>query len=251
MASVAAGQTVLLSSGNSTASFDLSSTGVGMNGWTVNGVNQLNEQSFWYELGSSGPVQRINSLSLSSYTPGSNQLEAVYSGSGLEIDVNWTLIGAASGHQQSDVSELIDITNTTSATVLDFHFWQYANLDLLGSSQNTSVSITGGNTAWQYNGSLAVSETADVPSPSYYEADLQPTVLGEVQAGLLSDNSSQTNGDLAWAFQWDQQLSPGDSLIISKDMHLSSVPEPGTLVLLGVGAIGLLAWAWRRRRQSA
>ena len=113
--------------------------------------------------------------------------------------------------------------------------------------QNTLASITGGNTATQDNGALGVSETVDVPTPSRYEADFQPTVLGDVEAGLLSDNASQSNGDLAWAFEWDQQISPGNSLIISKDKQLSVVPEPGTFVLLGIGAIGLLAFAWRRR----
>ena len=33
--------------------------------------------------------------------------------------------------------------------------------------------------------------------------------------------------------------------------YASSVPEPSTLALLGVGAIGLLAYAWRRRRAKA
>jgi hypothetical protein len=246
-AATAAASQITISDGNTAAYFDLGATGVGMDGWTVNGVNQLAEQSFWYEVGNSGTVQRINTLTLSGYnTPAPNTLDATYLGSGFDVEVTWSVYGAAPGFQQADMSELIQITNT-SLTPLDFNFWEYVNLNLLGSPTNTSVSITGGNTAWQYNGALGVSETADVPSPSRYEANFQSTVLADVEAGLLSDNSSQTNGDLAWAFQWDQQIAPGDSLIISKDKQLSVVPEPGTLALLGMSALGLLAYAWRRR----
>ena len=32
---------------------------------------------------------------------------------------------------------------------------------------------------------------------------------------------------------------------------LTPVPEPGTLALLAIGAVSLLAYAWRRRRQAA
>ena len=107
-------QTATLTDGNSAATVDLSSTGVGMNGWTVNGVNQLAEQSFWYAVGSSDPAQRINTLTLSSYgLSAPNSLAAVYSGSAFQIDANWSLFGAAPGYEESDISELIRITNTS------------------------------------------------------------------------------------------------------------------------------------------
>jgi hypothetical protein len=44
------------------------------------------------------------------------------------------------------------------------------------------------------------------------------------------------------------QAIPGGPLAM--DDNLSSVPEPSTLVLLGIGAIGLLAYGWRKRRAT-
>ncbi len=33
-------------------------------------------------------------------------------------------------------------------------------------------------------------------------------------------------------------------------VEFTSTPEPSTIVLLGIGAIGLLGWAWRRRKRT-
>ena len=34
-------------------------------------------------------------------------------------------------------------------------------------------------------------------------------------------------------------------------LNLTGVPEPSTALLLGIGVVSLLAYAWRRRRQAA
>jgi hypothetical protein len=53
---------------------------------------------------------------------------------------------------------------------------------------------------------------------------------------------------------YDERTLPGvDGLIHAgyvDSASLTVVPEPGTMVLLGMGAFGLLAWTWRRNRKT-
>jgi hypothetical protein len=228
----------------------------GMFNWTVNGVNQLAQQWFWYRTGSTGGQSSIDTLPLlaatASDTNGNGQPDTLFlsygSTSGLQIDVRYTLRGTASSG--SDMQEQINITNNSTST-LDLHFFQYTNFNLNGTPAGDTVSLINANTVRQSKSGALISETVATPAANHYELGLttdSPNTLTRLNSGspitLLDGLTTRGPGDATWAFEWDRSLAPGATLQISKDKNLQ-IPEPGTFALLATGFAGL---AFLRKR---
>jgi autotransporter-associated beta strand protein len=68
--------------------------------------------------------------------------------------------------------------------------------------------------------------------------------LEVMNSAALPENTSLTVGvDAPLLFGGSAQANASSS-------NVQAVPEPGTLALLGIGAVGLLACAWRKRQFS-
>jgi hypothetical protein len=89
-----------------------------------------------------------------------------------------------------------------------------------------------------WSGSFATGERT-----ASYDLGAAGTAVWPCQAGRSGDT------DQGWLFYapWDQGSIPVYAL--SSPITVP-VPEPSTLALLGIAAIGLLGWTWRRRRFS-
>jgi len=262
LGNVAIGQIVNLSSGNSAASVNLGSQ-AGMNSWTINGQNQLNQQWFWYRVdGDQTGQHSIDTIGTPSVIANSSSLDATYTAANFSLEIIYTLSGGATGGNDwtSDITENISIKNTTGSP-LSFHFYQYSDFALAGSSGNEIASIfqNGGfySKATVTKAGSQLSETIDQPLANEAEADTGTATLGRLNQGspyTLNNNlnSGPDNSlDSTWALEWDFTIAPNSSMDVIKDKKLSVapiIPEPTTFSLALLGAA---AFVLRRKRLSA
>ncbi|HVU26469.1 MAG TPA: hypothetical protein VHG71_01890, partial [Verrucomicrobiae bacterium] len=151
-----------LTSGNSSVAINASGANSGVTSWIVNGQNQLNDQWFWYRIGSTGPEYAINTIG----TPtvdliSSSILQTTYVSSQIQATILYSLVGGSAQSGTSDLSEQIAIQNLTSSSI-SFHFFQYADFNLGGTANNDSGQVTKAGSKYgginQLDGTCMVSE---------------------------------------------------------------------------------------------
>ena len=249
-------QILTLADQNSVAQVSVN-TQAGMLNWTVDGVNQLAQQWFWYRVGAAGPEQAINAISAAvTSQPDAKTLYTTYTSAGAySVQVRYGLNGGVAGSGTADISEQIQINNLTGAA-LDFHFFQYCDFDLAGTPGGDSTLLRFGPNAWfvadQSKGATALEEQVNTPAANHGEAGFFNTTLARLNDGVattLNDNASAGPGNTAYALEWDVNIASGGTFLISKDKRitLTTVPEPSALALV---SCSLVAWSLRKRSQK-
>jgi len=247
-----------LSDDNSSILIDTSSSVNAFN-WLVDGEDQMTQQAFWFRVGNVGGETSLHSLphplevaSNTNFDPANDTLAVRYNGAGFYADVRYSLDGGSPGSLASDLGEQISIVST-SATPLDFHFFQYVDLEMLATPGGDMAEFTNVNAVRQFEGALRLSETVATLPANHRQISFYNTILASLSDAApttLSDNppigAVFGPGDLTWAFQWDFLLPAGGTFQISKDKRLSGVPEPATFGLLGIASL-LLPFVRRKR----
>ncbi len=255
-ASMSEAAPVTLANQNSVVEIDPDSQ-AGMYTWRVDGTDNLFQRWFWYRLGGFGPESPIDTISSAAVTGfgGSANGGLTYENAALRIEVNYTLMGGVAGSLDSNLDEQIRITNKSSGT-LNFHFFEYTDFDLNGTPSDDTAAMVGPAAVLQTDGTtniVAYESLPATPAPVRHEVNVFSATrdsLNDDDPTTLTDSPGPVGpGDVTWAFEWGLVIPTHGSVLISKtlqDAPASSIPEPASVLIFGLGIIGLLRFVQKR-----
>jgi len=234
--------------GNSSISVDDSSQ-AGMLSWTVDGVDHMAQQWFWFRTSSTSPEGSLDTLPLISAASAGNSISLSYGANNFFVDIQYDLDGSVPG--ESFVLETVSFTNIGGSPI-DLTWFEYTDFDLNGTAIDEAAEafdFFGLSIIAQFDGALLGAVAAE--NVSHFEIAAVLTILNSLNDGApttLSDGVNPFVGpaNIAHAFQFEFTINPDDTVGYEKLKLVSTIPEPASLVLL---AVGIAAVAVRRRRR--
>ena len=241
---------------NSTANFD-NNFGTGFVSWTIDGVEQISQTATYFRIGDSAGQTLVEELSAALteevLSLSSNKASVKYTdlSGNFALQFDYALKGSILGSQKSYLSQTMTITNT-SDDLLDFRLFQYNDFNVDGLAEPNRLHINDTTfTAIQQNPNpLSVRIGTFVTLvPTSASADLVPNLIDFSPTALnntldnpinLSGPLDLKGGDVSYAYQWNLNIAPNESVVVTQTAL--AVPEPSTTLamLLLFGTLGLL-----------
>jgi PEP-CTERM motif len=240
--SAVSSQAQLLSIPNSTINFV--STNSTLFNWTLNGVNEMGQQSLYYSVGS-GTVNSVWQIATGTTTSQtSSSLTEKYANSALSVTTGFSLGVQASGATLGSTISLQNLSGTNETV----HLYQYSLFGLGGTFTGQNIQFAGTTIPYSITqigngqvltGSLSALGAGGLATVGEIAGPNDGTRFGlndGSPAPTFNSTSLSASGNVNFAYEFTASLANGQSLSISE---FQTVPEPSSLALATVGLLGL------------
>jgi hypothetical protein len=243
-----------LSARNTALQIDVAGGTPGLSDWTVNGINQLDQQWFYYSVGggSISSIDNIGTFSSSLINAGfSPSLTEVYSNSTFLLTTTYILGSGQVGSGTASLSTTVTLQNLSGATQ-NIDLYQYSDFWLGGVSGGQNVQFTTTNSPYNvFQSGTGGPLNGKISSVSGGTGDVVEEVAGlfnGTQFGIVNGGPTVTlndsplsagTGNVNYAYEIESSLTAsgaGSSVTISE---LQTVPEPSSLALISSGILFL------------
>lgn len=242
----------------------------GLSDWTINGINQLNQQWFYYSIGN-GPVYSIDTIapwsapalsgSVSFGTITTTNLSETYANPAQSLTTLYSLQGGVVGNPSASLASTVTFQNTSGTNEV-LHLYQYSNFGLENNAAGQTVHFSGSGLPYQVNqnspdGAFLTGRLSSISGGSADTVEEIAGITDGLQFGLGNGNAapnfsggllSAGPGNVDFAYEMDATLTSGSGIVVSETQSIT-IPEPSSVALMGLGMMGL-AISYARRKIS-